>query len=119
MPELTIELNNANIAASTRTANLLASTELANVPSDAPAYQLEVFNVSSASGVNATFQSSSQTLINDKEIVRIGTTLNENDHFVAQFIVQGGSPLVYTLRETAAAATTDILTKIRATPIYE
>lgn len=116
---VTVELNNANLSASTKTTNLLNATELATCPTGVPAYIISIYNVSSASGVNQTFQTADGVVINDKEIIRIGTTLNEQDHLVGEFIVPAGSPLSYFLRETAAAATTDVLTKVVAEPILE
>lgn len=117
MPDVIVQLNQANLSASTKTTNLLANTELANVPiGDSDVYEVNVYVVSSAAGVNLTLQSAEQTLINDKEIIAIGTTLNTLDHNVGSFYVTAGAPLQLTLRETAAAATTDVLLRIEANP---
>lgn len=109
-----VQLNQANLAASTKTGNLLANTELANAPTDAEAYQVSVYAISSAASVNLSLQSGSQQLIVDKEIVAIGTTLSTMDHGIGDFLVLGGAPLLLTLRETAGTATTDVLLRIEA-----
>jgi len=117
MPSVIVQLNQANLTASTKTTNLLANTELANVPiGDSDVYEINVYAVSSAGGVNLTLQSAEQTLINDKEIVAIGTTLNTLDHSIGSFYAIGGAPLQLTLRETAAVGTTDVLLRIEAEP---
>lgn len=117
MPSVTVQLNQANLTASTKTGNLLANTELANVPiGDSNFYEVTIYAVSSAGGVNLTMQSSEQTLINDKEIVAIGTSLSTFDHEIASFYVSPGVPLQLTLRETAASGTTDVLLRIEAVP---
>ena len=120
MPNVTIQLYQANLSASTKTSNLLANTELANVPiGDSDLYEVSVYIVSSAQGVNLTLQSAEQTLINDKEILGIGTTLSTLDHSVGSFITAAGAPLQLTLRETAAAATTDVAIRVEAEPYFE
>jgi len=117
MPNVTVQLNQANLSASTKTGNLLANTELANAPvGDSDWYEVSVYGISSAGGVNLTLQSAQETLISDKEIVAIGTSLSTMDHEIASFIVPAGNPLQLTLRETAAAATTDVLLRIEASP---
>lgn len=118
MPTVIVQLNQANLTASTKTGNLLANTELANVPiGDSEVYQITVYAVSSAGGVNLTLQSAEQTLINDKELIAIGTTLSTMDHAVGSFEAISGAPLQLTLRETAAAGTTDVLLRIEAEAI--
>lgn len=118
MPSVIVQLNQANITASTKTGNLLANTELANVPlGDSDVYEITIYAVSSASGANITLQSAEQTLINDKEIIGIGTTLNTDSHELGAFEVISGSPLQLTLRETAAVGTTDVLLRIEAEPV--
>ncbi len=120
MPQVIVQLNQANLSASSKTTNLLANTELANSPlGDSEVYEISIYAVSSAAGVNMTLQSAEQTLINDKEIIAIGTTLSSFDHQIGSFYVNAGAPLQLTLRETAAAATTDVLLRIEASPEFE
>lgn len=105
---------NANLSASTKTANILAGdiNEFIPVPSI-----VSLYCVSSAIGVNITALADSDVAVNDKEIPFIGTTLNQKDHLLDTFAVAGGTRMAIFLRETAAAATTDVYTKIEVTPI--
>lgn len=120
MPDVIVQLNQANLTASTKTSNLLANTELANVPlGDSDAYEVSIYAVASAGSVNMTLQSAEQTLINDKEIVAIGTTLSTNDHEIGSFVTSAGAPLQLTLRETAGVATTDVLLRVEAIPLLD
>lgn len=117
MSNIVVNLNKPNLTASVRSDNYLANTELANAPTDAAAYEVTVYAVSSASGVNLTVQSAQETLVNDKEIISIGTSLSSLDHEMASFIVPAGAPLIASARETAGASTTDLLLRFEATPI--
>ena len=101
-----VNLNQVNLAASTKTTNLLLATDLAFAPADGT---ISIYGVSSAAGVNMEVGVGSEKAIADREILMIGTTINKLDHEIASFDVAGGSPLSLFLRETAAAATTDVL----------
>jgi hypothetical protein len=105
---LTVTNNSANLSASTKTSNLLLNTDLAYAPDDGI---VTLSAVSSAGGINVEFGVGSDKAVTDREIIYIGTTLLL-DHIIAQFYVAGGSPLSFFLRETAGAATTDVLWKV-------
>lgn len=100
--------NRANLTASAKTANIIAGAIVEFVPTRSV---VSVYHTSSAGGVNSTIFADSDNVVDDKEIVFIGTTLLE-DHLFSQFEVAGGTRLSIFLRETAAAATTDVLTKV-------
>ena len=106
--------NSANLAASTKTANLLASTDLFQLAEDS---EVSVYAVSSAGGVNIEFGVGSEKAITDREIIFIGTSLSVMDHLIATFEAAAGSNLSLFFRETAAAATTDVLWKVETTPL--
>ncbi len=108
-----VTLNQANLTASTKTGNLLANTDLAFMPYDG---SVDVYAVSSAAGVNIELGVGNEKAISDREIVCLGTTLLD-DHLIASFTAVVGSPLSLFLRETAAAATTDVLLKIEVEAI--
>lgn len=108
------QFENANLAASTKTANLLAGDINEFVPYPAV---VNVYAVSSAAGVNISMLADSDVAIDDKEIITIGTTLNKSDHLIDSFAVGAGTRLAATLRETAAAATTDVLTAFEIVPL--
>lgn len=105
---------NANLTASTKTANILAGDINEFVPVNSI---VSIYNTSSAIGVNVTVLADSDVAINDKEIPFIGTTVNKKDHLIDTFAVAGGTRLAVFLRETAAAATTDVYTVVEVTPI--
>lgn len=104
---------NVNLTASTKTANILSGDVNEFVPYDAT---VTVYAVSSAIGIRISFFADSDLLIDDKEIPYIGTTLDTSAHFIDQFSVAAGTRLALTLRETAAAATTDVYTAIDVNP---
>lgn len=104
---------NANLAASTKTANILAGDNNEFVPYDA---EIAIRAVSSATGVRMTILADSDVIMDDKEIPFIGTTLIDKDHVIDTFSVSAGTRLSITLRETAAAATTDVYTGVEVTP---
>lgn len=105
---------NANLAASTKTANILAGDINEFIAQDSI---VTIYNVSSAIGVNVTVLADADVAVNDKEIPFIGTTLVQKDHALDSFAVAAGTRMAVFLRETAAAATTDVYTKIEVTPI--
>lgn len=107
MPAVTI--NQANLSANTKTSNLLAGRIFEFLDYDAT---VSIYAVSSASGANITFQAGKDVLIDDNEIIGIGTTLNEQDHLIFQDSISADTRLVLTLRETAGVATTDVLLKV-------
>lgn len=104
---------NANLTASTKTANILSGDVNEFVPYDAT---ITVYALSSAIGVRMSFFADSDLLIDDKEIPYIGTSLDTSAHFIDQFSVEGGTRLALYLRETAAAATTDVYTAVDVQP---
>ena len=108
------EFPNTNLAASTKTANILAGdiNEFVSVPS-----QVTIYGISSASGVRMTVQASADTVVDDKEITAIGTSLLIPDHMRTQFFVGAGTRLALYLRETAGAATTDVPIAVDVDPI--
>lgn len=110
----TSQFENANLAASTKTANILAGDINEFVPYPAV---VNVYAVSSASNVNINVLADSDVAIDDKEIVAIGTTLNRSDHMIDSFAVGAGTRLALTLRETGAVATTDVLTAVEIVPL--
>lgn len=107
---VTVSNNNANLSASAKTTNLLAATDLQQAPDDGV---VQYFAVSSAGGVNSEFGVGGVKAISDREIINIGTTLIRSDHMIAEFPVAAGSNLSLFLRETAAAATTDVLWEVK------
>lgn len=105
---------NANLSASTKTANRLSGDVNEFVQYDA---EITVYAVSSAIGVNISFFADSDLMIDDKEIPYIGTTLDTSAHFIDSFSVAAGTRLALFLRETAAAATTDVYTAVDVQPL--
>lgn len=110
----TIMRNQANLSASTKTANLLAGSvfEFLSVPS-----RVTVSAISSAAGVNLQMMADNETVVDDQEILPIGTSLLFPDHVLSSFNARGGTRLSLFLRETAAAATTDVLLRIDVDPL--
>lgn len=104
----------ANLAASTKTANILAGDVNEFVPYDAI---VRITHVSSAIGIKTSVFADSDLLVDDKEIPFIGTSLIDKDHVIDEFEVSAGTRLAIFLRETAAAATTDVYTGVEVTPI--
>lgn len=106
--------NQANLTASTKTANILSGdiNEFVAQPSI-----VNVYTVSSAGGVRITMLADSDVAIDDKEIVAIGTTLDKSQHLLDSFAVYAGTRLALTLRETAAAGTTDVLIGVEVLPM--
>ena len=98
--------NQANLSASTKTSNILSGDV-----NEFPAYDslVNIYAVSSAGGVRITMSVDNEVVIDDKEIVSIGTTLDKSQHLLDSFDISGGSRLSLTLRETAGARTTDVL----------
>jgi len=104
----------ANLAASTKTANILAGDINEFIGYRA---QVTIYNVSSAIGVNVTVLADSDVVVDDKEIPFIGTTVDKSAHMVDRFLVAPGTRLAIFLRETAAAATTDVYTLVDVIPV--
>jgi len=106
--------NQANLAASTKTANILAGdiNEFITQPS-----VINIYAVSSATGVRLNSLADSDVAIDDKEIIAIGTSLDKSQHLLDSFAVFAGTRLAITLRETAAVATTDVLLGVEVLPM--
>lgn len=109
----TTTIRNDNLTASTKTANILAGDINEFVTSRS---QINVYQVASASGVRTTLLADSDVVIDDKEIPFIGTTIDKSAHLMASFAVAPGTRLADFLRETAAVATTDVLTSVDVIP---
>jgi len=107
---------NANLAASTTTANILAGDTIEFTPSNSVSL-VNVYQVSSAIGIKVTAMAGSSVDVQDKEIPFIGTTLVKKDHLVTSFLAAPGSRLSIFLKETAAAATTDVYTTVEVIPV--
>lgn len=105
---------NANLTASTKTANILSGDINEFVPYRA---RVTIFQVSSATGVRANILADTDIVCEDKEIPYIGTSLDTSAHFMDQFVVAPGTRLSITLRETAAAGTTDVYTAVDIQPV--
>ena len=107
-------INSVNLAANTRSSNILAGNinEFVTVRS-----RVSIAQVSSASGVRVTFIGGSDIGIDDAEILGIGTTLLYPDHLIDTYLVEAGTRMLITLRETAGVATTDVLTSIDVQPV--
>ena len=112
MPSTTIYT--ANIAASSKTANILAGDVNEFVP------RLSIVNiyaVSSAIGIKLSMFADSDIAIDDKEIPYIGVTLDKSANLLDSFKIMPGTRLSVFLRETAAAATTDIYVSVEIVPL--
>lgn len=105
--------NQANLAASTKTANILAGDINEFI---AQRSMVTIYAVSSATGIRMTVLASSDVVVDDKEILPIGTSLLVPDHLIDSFAVGPGTRLLLTLRETAAVATTDVLIAVDVQP---
>ena len=110
----TISINSANLAANTRTGNIIAGD-----PNEFLAYPalVNVYQVSSASGIRTSIYADTDVNTDDKEILAIGTSVDTSAHLVASFEVEAGTRLSVFLRETANVATTDVLTLIDIQPL--
>jgi len=106
--------NNANLSASTKTANILSGDINEFVTQNS---LVNIYAVSSAGGVRLTVLADTDVAVDDKEIVAIGTTLDKSQHLIDSFSVFAGTRLAYFLRETAAAATTDVLSAVEVLPL--
>lgn len=106
--------NQANLSASTKTANILSGDVNEFVPYDAI---ISLAAVSSAAGIRLSMFADSDLLCDDKEIVNIGTSLDQQAHIIDQFEIDAGTRLAIFLRETAAAATTDVLLSVDVQPL--
>lgn len=106
-------VNTSNLAANTKSANILAGNVNEFVGSMS---QVNVYAVSSASGIKLTVLADSDVAVDDAEIVSIGTSLDKSQHLIDSFLVAPGTRLSVFLRETAGVATTDILTGIEIVP---
>ena len=105
----TWQVEQANLSASTTTANLLAG----EIVEFTPVLSLvTVWAVSSAGNVNMQLYADSDIVVDDKEIIYIGTSLIDKDHQVAAFYAAPNTRIVLRLRETGGAATTDVLLKV-------
>lgn len=109
----TTMLRNDNLSANTKTANILAGDINEFVTQRS---MINVYAISSASGVRMNLLADSDVAIDDKEILAIGTSLLVPDNLVASFAVGAGTRLSLTLRETAGVATTDVLSRIDVNP---
>lgn len=104
----------ANQAALSKTANLLSGDVNEFVPYDA---EVKLRAVSSAIGIKLSVFADSDLIVDDKEIPYVGTTLIDKDHVVDSFVVEGGTRLAVTARETANVATSDHYVSVEITPI--
>lgn len=103
-----------DIAANTKGANLLSGdvNEFVQSPS-----LVNVYAISSATGIRISMFADSDIAVDDKEIVPIGTTLDKSAHLVDSFMVAAGTRLAGFLRNTTAVATTDIITGFEVLPL--
>lgn len=99
----------ANLSASTKTANILAGDVNEFVTEES---EVNIYAVSSATGVRISVYADGDIVVDDKEIPYIGTTLDTSAHFLSSFSVAAGTRIAIYLRETAAAATTDVYTAV-------
>lgn len=103
-------IRNDNLTASATTTNILAGTIFEFTT--AGLTQINIYQVSSASGVKTQVACDSDIVMDFQEIPNIGTTLDNSAHMVTSFQARGGSRIVIRLQETAAVATTDVITKV-------
>lgn len=102
------------MGASEKTANLLSGDINEFVPFRA---QVSVYCVNNEDDVNMTVLADSDVVVDDSEIVFVGTSIDKSAHLVDSFIVNPGTRLAIFLRETGAAATADLLTVVDVTPV--
>ena len=98
-----------NQTANTKSANLL-SGDINEFIADGG--NVTIYAVASAAGLKLSLNADTDVVIDDKEIVAIGTTLNNTDHYVDSFLVGPRTRLSLTARETAGVSTTDAQIKI-------
>lgn len=110
----TITVNSVNLASSTRTGNIFAGdpNEFINYPATIRLYQ-----VSSASGVKVTLLFDTDVIVDNKEILAIGTSIDTSAHLMAEDDAEAGTRLSCFLQETAGVATTDVLTLLDIEPL--
>lgn len=106
--------NQVNLTASTKTANILSGDINEFVTEDS---LVTIYAISSAVGIRLSMLADSDVLVDDKEIVTIGTSLIIPDNMVDTFPVAAGTRLALFLRETAAVATTDVLLAVDVQPL--
>lgn len=104
----------ANQTALSKSANLLSGDVNEFIPYDA---EVALRAVSSAIGMKLSVFADTDLIVDDKEIPYIGTSLIDKDHVVDTFVVEAGTRLSITGRETANVATTDYYVSIEITPI--
>jgi len=100
--------------ANAKTANLLAGDINEFVPFRA---QVSIYCVNNEDDVNITVLADSDVVVDDSEVVFVGTTVDKSAHLIDSFIVNPGTRLAIFLRETGGAATADLLTIVDVTPI--
>jgi hypothetical protein len=110
----TTVIYSANLAASTKTGNILSGDVNEFVTQMS---QVNIYQVSSATGIRVSVYADTDIAVDDKEIPFIGTTLVSSDQLVDSFVVMPGTRLAIFLRETAAASTTDVYTKVEVLPL--
>lgn len=95
-----------NLTANTKSSNILAGDVNEFVSNGG---QVNFYGVTSAAGIKVTVYADGDLIIDDKEIIAIGTTLNKSDHLFDSVVVEAGTRLGVFLRETAGVSTTDTL----------
>ena len=100
------QFNQANLTASTKTANIMAGDVNEFITSDS---EVTIYAISSAAGVRVTIMADGDIIVDDKELLTIGTSLIIPDNMLTNFAVEAGTRLAIYLRETAGVATTDVL----------
>lgn len=109
-----ISVNSVNLAANTRTSNIFAGDPNEFVGYDA---DVTVYQVSSASGIKSTILADTDVVVDNKEILSIGTTLDTSAHYLTNFQIAEGTRLSCFLQETSGVATTDVLTLAMIDPL--
>jgi len=109
-----ISVNSVDLAANTRTGNIIAGD-----PNEFLAYPatVNVYQVSSASGIRSAIYADTDVVVDDKEILSIGTSIDTSAHLMSSFEVEAGTRLSVFLRNTTATATFDVLTLIDIQPL--
>jgi len=102
------------MGASEKTANLLAGDINEFVPFRA---NVSIYCVNNEDDVNITVLADSDVVVDDSEVVFVGTSIDKSAHLVDSFVVNPGTRLAIFLRETGAAATADLLTVVDVTPV--
>lgn len=106
-------INSVDLAVNAKGSNILAGNVNEFVGSLS---QVNIYSVSSASGIRITVLADSDVAVDDAEIVAIGTSLDKSQHLVDSFVVAPGTRLSIFLRNTTAVATTDVLTGVEIIP---